>query len=27
MTDEIVETVTRRWAEYGLPGSGKVIWK
>ena len=27
MTDEIVETVTRRWSEYGLPGSGKKIWK
>jgi 4-hydroxy-3-polyprenylbenzoate decarboxylase len=27
MTDEIVETVTRRWPEYGLPGSGKKIWK
>jgi 4-hydroxy-3-polyprenylbenzoate decarboxylase len=27
MSDEIVETVTRKWAEYGLPGSGKKIWK
>jgi 4-hydroxy-3-polyprenylbenzoate decarboxylase len=27
MSDEIVETVTRKWAEYGLPGSGKAIWK
>jgi 4-hydroxy-3-polyprenylbenzoate decarboxylase len=27
MSDEIVETVTKRWPEYGLPGSGKAIWK
>ena len=27
MSDEIVETVTRRWSEYGLPGSGKKIRK
>jgi 4-hydroxy-3-polyprenylbenzoate decarboxylase len=27
MSDEIIETVTRRWREYGLPGSGKPIWK
>jgi 4-hydroxy-3-polyprenylbenzoate decarboxylase len=27
MADDIVETVTRRWSEYGLPGSGKKIWK
>ncbi|HVO16862.1 MAG TPA: UbiD family decarboxylase [Alphaproteobacteria bacterium] len=27
MSDDIVETVTRRWPEYGLPGSGKKIWK
>jgi 4-hydroxy-3-polyprenylbenzoate decarboxylase len=27
MSDDVVETVTRRWAEYGLPGSGKKIWK
>ena len=25
--DEIVEAVTKKWAEYGLPGSGKAIWK
>jgi 4-hydroxy-3-polyprenylbenzoate decarboxylase len=27
MTDEIIADVTRRWADYGLPGSGKPIWK
>ncbi len=27
MADDIVEQVTRRWGEYGLPGSGKPIWK
>ena len=27
MSDEIIETVTRKWPEYGLPGSGKPIWK
>ena len=27
MADDIVEQVTRRWDEYGLPGSGKPIWK
>jgi 4-hydroxy-3-polyprenylbenzoate decarboxylase len=27
MSDDIVERVTRRWADYGLPGSGKPIWK
>jgi 4-hydroxy-3-polyprenylbenzoate decarboxylase len=27
MTDEIVAEVTRKWAEYGLPGSGRPIWK
>ena len=27
MSDEIVERVTARWADYGLPGSGKPIWK
>ena len=27
MTDETVEEVTRKWAEYGLPGSGDPIWK
>lgn len=27
MTDEIIDTVTRKWDSYGLPGSGKPIWK
>ena len=27
MNDETIETVTRRWSEYGLPGSGAKIWK
>jgi 4-hydroxy-3-polyprenylbenzoate decarboxylase len=27
MTDEIIAEVTRKWADYGLPGSGKSIWK
>ena len=27
MTDEIVERVTRKWSSYGLPGSGRAIWK
>ena len=27
MSDEVVEEVTRKWADYGLPGSGKAIWK
>ncbi len=27
MTDEIVDLVTRKWPSYGLPGSGKPIWK
>src|SRR3546814_6263640 len=27
MSDEIVETVTRKWTDYGLPGSGRPIWK
>jgi 4-hydroxy-3-polyprenylbenzoate decarboxylase len=27
MTDDIVDDVTRKWADYGLPGSGKSIWK
>ena len=27
MTDEIVADVTRKWADYGLPGSGRPIWK
>ncbi|MFI4947506.1 MAG: UbiD family decarboxylase [Alphaproteobacteria bacterium] len=27
MTDQIIAEVTRKWAVYGLPGSGKPIWK
>lgn len=27
MSDDIVETVTRKWPELGLPGSGAPIWK
>lgn len=27
MTDDVIDAVTRKWARYGLPGSGKPIWK
>ena len=27
MSDDIIEDVTRKWKAYGLPGSGKPIWK
>ncbi|MBM3513371.1 MAG: UbiD family decarboxylase [Alphaproteobacteria bacterium] len=27
MSDEVVKLVTEKWASYGLPGSGKKIWK
>ncbi|NQV83442.1 MAG: UbiD family decarboxylase [Rhodospirillales bacterium] len=27
MTDDIIEEVTKKWNAYGLPGSGKPIWK
>ncbi len=27
MADEVVERVTRKWSSYGLPGSGRPIWK
>jgi 4-hydroxy-3-polyprenylbenzoate decarboxylase len=27
MSDDIIEEVTRKWQQYGLPGSGKPIWK
>ena len=27
MSDAIIAEVTRKWADYGLPGSGKPIWK
>jgi 4-hydroxy-3-polyprenylbenzoate decarboxylase len=27
MSDDIIDLVSHRWADYGLPGSGKPIWK
>ncbi|SEH36081.1 UbiD family decarboxylase [Magnetospirillum fulvum] len=27
MSDDIIDRVSQRWSEYGLPGSGKPIWK
>jgi 4-hydroxy-3-polyprenylbenzoate decarboxylase len=27
MSDDVIETVTKKWLDYGLPGSGKAIWK
>jgi len=27
MTDDVIDEVTRKWQNYGLPGSGKPIWK
>lgn len=27
MSDDVIEEVTRKWARYGLPGSGKPIWR
>jgi len=27
MSDAIVEAVTKKWSSYGLPGSGKPIWR
>jgi 4-hydroxy-3-polyprenylbenzoate decarboxylase len=27
MADEIIAEVTRKWPSYGLPGSGKAMWK
>ena len=27
MRDDIVERVTARWADYGLPGVGQPIWR
>ena len=27
MTETVVAAVTSKWASYGLPGSGKPIWK
>jgi 4-hydroxy-3-polyprenylbenzoate decarboxylase len=27
MADDIIDLVTRRWSDYGLPGSGTPIWR
>jgi 4-hydroxy-3-polyprenylbenzoate decarboxylase len=27
MTENVIEEVSRKWSSYGLPGSGKPIWK
>ena len=27
MADDIVELVTTKWKDYGLPGGGAPIWK
>ncbi|MCP5371094.1 MAG: UbiD family decarboxylase [Hyphomicrobiales bacterium] len=27
MADDVIDEVTRKWADYGLPGAGKPIWK
>tara|TARA_Y100000588_G_scaffold330427_1_gene367312 strand:- start:234 stop:644 length:411 start_codon:yes stop_codon:yes gene_type:complete len=27
MSDKIIDLVDQKWPEYGLPGSGKSIWK
>jgi len=27
MSDDIIQEVTEKWSRYGLPGSGKPIWK
>ena len=27
MAEDVIEEVTRKWPSYGLPGSGKPIWK
>jgi 4-hydroxy-3-polyprenylbenzoate decarboxylase len=27
MSDDVIAEVTRKWAEYGLPGAGTPIWK
>ena len=27
MSDDVIERVTRRWADYGLPGAGQPIWR
>ena len=27
MADDVIDRVTKNWSSYGLPGSGKAIWK
>ena len=27
MSDDIIDVVTKKWQSYGLPGTGKPIWK
>ena len=27
MSDEVIDEVSRKWAQYGLPGNGKSIWE
>jgi 4-hydroxy-3-polyprenylbenzoate decarboxylase len=27
MSEAVIDEVTRKWASYGLPGSGRPIWK
>jgi 4-hydroxy-3-polyprenylbenzoate decarboxylase len=27
MAENVIEEVTRKWPDYGLPGSGKPIWR
>ena len=27
MSEDIIAEVTRKWESYGLPGSGKPVWK
>ena len=27
MSDDIIKLVDKKWTEYGLPGTGKSIWK
>ena len=27
MDDNVIETVTKKWASLGLPGAGKPVWR
>jgi 4-hydroxy-3-polyprenylbenzoate decarboxylase len=27
MSDEVIADVSRKWADYGLPGSGRPVWR